>query len=237
MRLKLLSCFCILCLSIISNSGYAEVVNTKQNQFIELFVPKIEAANQIVLEQRAKLKKIDDVYQKNQQITNERRLWLQQLAGQYDIKFDNMTLENLLASLLKRVDILPTSLVLAQAINESAWGQSRFATEGKNYFGQWCYQAGCGLVPKDRNANAKHEVKSFPSANDSINSYFHNINTNQAYLSLRTLRQQLRDKGSVLDSLYMAKGLTAYSQQGETYVKRIQSLIKGYALQRFDQKT
>lgn len=38
-----------------------------------------------------------------------------------------------LASLLKRVDIVPESMVLIQAANESGWGSSRFAREGFNF--------------------------------------------------------------------------------------------------------
>ena len=41
-----------------------------------------------------------------------------------------------------------------QAANESAWGTSRFARIGLNFFGQWCYSKGCGMVPKRRNTGA-----------------------------------------------------------------------------------
>ena len=44
--------------------------------------------------------------------------------------------------LMLRVDVLPVSLALAQAANESAWGTSRFALQGNNIFGQWCYEPG-----------------------------------------------------------------------------------------------
>ena len=54
-------------------------------------------------------------------------------------------------ALLVRVDVIPPSLVLAQGANESAWGTSRFAKQGNNFFGQWCYSQGCGLVPLQRN--------------------------------------------------------------------------------------
>ena len=52
--------------------------------------------------------------------------------------------------MLKRVDIIPISLVLAQAANESSWGESRFAKKGNNYFGMWCYTPKCGIVPQKK---------------------------------------------------------------------------------------
>ena len=65
--------------------------------------------------------------------------------------------------LLKVIDILPPSLVLAQAANESDWGRSRFAKDFNNYFGIWCFSKGCGVIPKDRDEDATHEVASFKS--------------------------------------------------------------------------
>ncbi|WP_352256125.1 glucosaminidase domain-containing protein, partial [Pseudoalteromonas sp. 19-MNA-CIBAN-0066] len=48
----------------------------------------------------------------------------------------------ILTQALRRVDIIPKELALMQAANESAWGTSRFARIGLNFFGQWCYTKG-----------------------------------------------------------------------------------------------
>ena len=66
--------------------------------------------------------------------------------------------------LLLVIDILPPSLMLAQAANESNWGRSRFAEDFNNYFGIWCFKKGCGVVPNKRDKNASHEVASFKIA-------------------------------------------------------------------------
>ena len=51
-----------------------------------------------------------------------------------------------------RLDIIPTSIALAQAAKESGWGTSRFALEGNAIFGQWTWN-GKGIEPllKDKN--------------------------------------------------------------------------------------
>ena len=41
-----------------------------------------------------------------------------------------------LRELLRRVDVIPPSLVLAQGAIESGWGTSRFARQGNNLYGQ-----------------------------------------------------------------------------------------------------
>ena len=64
---------------------------------------------------------------------------------------------------------------------ESAWGTSRFAREGNNLFGQWCYKTGCGIVPKRRGEGQVHEVASFESVDAAVASYLRNINSHRAY--------------------------------------------------------
>ncbi len=130
-----------------------------------------------------------------------------------------------LDELLIRVDAVPRSLALAQAANESAWGTSRFAIDGHNYFGQWCFTRGCGLVPHNRRADAVHEVRLFSSPADSVKAYLHNINTHRAYAELRTIRAQasaakIHPSGSLL-----ANGLLNYSERGAEYVREIKAMI------------
>ncbi len=130
------------------------------------------------------------------------------------------------AKLLERVDAVALELVLAQSANESAWGQSRFATQGSNYFGQWCYKKGCGLVPKRRDKGTKHEVAKFSSVNKSVRSYIKNINTGRVYASLRSIRKENRAAGKKPDAIAQAGGLIKYSQRREAYVKEIRAMIR-----------
>ena len=62
-----------------------------------------------------------------------------------------------LNELLIRMDVIPTSIALAQAAKESGWGTSRFALEGNAIFGQWTW-SGQGIAPLDRDSNKKHKI-------------------------------------------------------------------------------
>ncbi len=128
--------------------------------------------------------------------------------------------------LLERVDAVALELVLAQSANESAWGQSRFAKQGNNFFGQWCYREGCGIIPKKREKDTKHEAAKFKNVNDSVASYIKNINNMRVYAPLRIIRRKNRAAGNKPNAKAQAGGLIKYSTRREAYVKEIRSMIK-----------
>ena len=57
------------------------------------------------------------------------------------------------------MDIIPTSIALAQAAKESGWGTSRFALEGNAIFGQWTW-SGQGIA-LNRESNKNHKIPNF----------------------------------------------------------------------------
>ena len=136
--------------------------------------------------------------------------------------------------LLKVIDILPPSLVLAQAANESDWGRSRFAKDFNNYFGIWCFSKGCGVIPKNRDEDATHEVASFKSLEDCIDFYVLNINRSYAYEDLRLIRKNQRENLQPITGTLLAEGLGNYAFPGDEYIDSIQTLINFNQLERHD---
>lgn len=158
------------------------------------------------------------------------------LADEYWVNVDDKSFKQVVGELLIKIDEVPPSLVVAQAINESGWGRSRFAREANNLFGMWCYTPGCGLVPERRRANDKHEVKRYASIQDSVDEYLRNINRNKAYIELRELRARQRQRMQLLSGEYLAQGLSEYSSIGAEYVNRIRNIIDSRQLDRLDQQ-
>ena len=117
-------------------------------------------------------------------------------------------------------------LALVQAATESGWGRSRFALEGNNLFGHWCYEPGCGLVPARRNQGAAHEVAAFDSISESVSRYLHNLNTHAAYAPLRAIRARLRQQDEPPTAMALADGLVLYSERRDEYVDEIKSVIR-----------
>lgn len=139
-------------------------------------------------------------------------------------------------SIHHKIGMVPPSLMMAQAANESAWGTSRFAVKGNNYFGQWCYSKGCGLKPSQRDSDANHEVRQFDSPYASVKSYIHNINTSMFYKQLRDTRREAWRQNRKPNGVVLAKGLVKYSERGMDYVQEIQHMIRYNSLLEFDEK-
>ena len=127
---------------------------------------------------------------------------------------------------MRKIDIIPASLALAQAANESAWGESRFAQEANNLFGIWTYDRAKGLKPKNRENGKTHLVRIFDDIGASVRYYMYNLNSHPAYRELRQIRQQLRASGRAINGYALAAGLEKYSSQGTTYIELIRDLIE-----------
>ncbi len=205
-------------------------VSEKKAKFFAFLNPMIKQANAEVLEQRQQLLNLSE---HSDALDEKQTATLAALVKTYRVK-KTLTNKEKIEQLKVKVNTVPAALILAQAANESAWGTSRFATKGNNFFGQWCYKKGCGLIPNGRTSGAKHEVARFKSPLGSVKSYIRNLNSHPTYKLLRTLRQQSIQKGKAASGELLAQGLVGYSQRGEEYVKEIQSMIRYNKLSRFD---
>lgn len=203
----------------------------KKSAFFDYLRPGIQAENRRIERERAFLARVQAQISQQQPISAQQQQSLEILAKNYQLALpDQKVTKHWLGAMDTRVNVLPETLVLTQAANESAWGTSRFARKGNNYFGQWCYQKGCGLVPLQRKDEATHEVARFDSAAESIHRYFMNVNRNQAYAELRRIRAELSRKGESLVSTQaattLANGLLKYSERGQQYVNDLQAMIR-----------
>ncbi len=191
-------------------------VKDKKKRFFDFMRPIVNAENAKVLALREKL--LDAKKNKNNFDL------IAKTAESYSVEWT--TGKESWKKLLERVDAVALEVALAQSANESAWGQSRFAKQGNNFFGQWCYRKGCGIIPKKRDKGSRHEVAKFKSVNDSVRSYIKNINTGRVYAPLRKVRREDRAKGKPANAYDQAGGLIKYSQRREAYVKEIRSMIR-----------
>lgn len=202
-------------------------VRDKKQAFFEFLAPLVRAENAIIEEQRSNLIALYHRWQgDSDSLDSDDHELLEQLAIEYRVEFDMNENSDMFTLLLRRVDVVPETLVLVQAANESGWGTSRFALEGLNFFGQWCFRRGCGIVPENRPDGMNHEVRIFKSVNASIRSYLRNINTHAAYLELRLLREQRRAEGKDIRALDLTPGLLSYSERGEDYIDELNAMIR-----------
>lgn len=191
----------------------------RKAQFFDFVGQFVEQHNQEILTLRQQIE--------NRALSEEE--W-QALAQDYRVKWTDV--EDVRRKLLVKVDVIPLSLVLAQAALESAWGTSRFATHGNNFFGQWCHTPGCGIVPDRRLEGKSHEVQVFGSPYESVAAYINNLNSHPAYKAFRERRAEQRAQRVQLSGCYMAHGLTRYSEMGDSYVETVKKMIRANRLER-----
>lgn len=201
--------------------------NPRQKAFFHSLSPHIDLINTQIAIDRKNLVSIEEKLSKGLPIMMPDQAFILALAERYGVR--NVSMSNL-AELKKRVDVMPRELALAQAATESAYGNSRFAKEGHNYFGQWCFTPGCGMIPRQRACGATHEVKKFTTPYESVKAYIHLLNTHPAYEKLRVLRAKHRRLKGYFTALDLVAGLEKYSERGHAYIASIAALIRTHGL-------
>ena len=187
-------------ISVVPDFAAIVEIDIRKRQFFEFLKDYIYAANAEVLEKRQQLKRYDEIAASGSPFSPTERSWVLTLADEYDLDIRELSEQEITAELMNRVDEVPVAMALAQAANESAWGTSRFAVEGNNIFGQWCFEQGCGLVPLQRKGNASYEVRKFDSIGASVSAYIKNINSQYSYEELRELRARMRSRNEPLNA-------------------------------------
>jgi len=200
------------------NLGQMEVAEKKE-AFLNFIIPIANKLNTNIITDREFVLGIKS----NNNVIKSDNTRLKQLMTTY--KTDNID------TLLARLDIIPVSLIAAQAAIESGWGTSRFARQGNSLFGQRDYSGG-GIKPKDATG---FTVAKFENIADSVKSYMRNLNTFPHYQGFRKLRKNMRDKGNAIDSTKLANQLVKYSERGNDYIRDVKSVINYNKLQKFDQ--
>jgi Bax protein len=200
-------------------------VDKRKQCLIDTLLPLILKSNESIIQQRATVEKLK---MSLPWLTPEDRRTMYALAETYMV--ERGPDDQMIRELLKRVDVLPVSLILAQAAIETGWGSSRFGFEGNNVFGLRSLTS-CGIVPKDRDRKETYSVSVFNDLQSCIDYYMWTINTHPKYDELRRIRSMsLRP----LDSIALSRGLKYYSEMGGAYVKRVEEIISYNGLQSYD---
>ena len=205
----------------------------KKIKFIETVLPLIALENNKNLLERKKLLKIKDFLTLEKTLNKNNLTYLNNISKKYKIPFKNKHKIDLLNELLLTVNVIPNSIVLAQAANESGWGTSRFAKDYNALFGQYTYDESNGVIPFQREEGKKHLIKNFTSINKSVESYFININSHYAYKKFRELRSQITDFNNDFNIRILTNALDVYAED-KLYVDTINNIIDSNNLNQFD---
>ena len=189
-------------------------IKEKKETFLQILLPLIVAENEKIKEDRKYLLKI---LKKNE--SEESKKWLNKKYKAYKVTDKNIN------ELIEKIDIIPTSIALAQAAKESGWGTSRFALEGNAIYGQWTWN-GDGIEPLEKNKDQNHKILKFPLLRASVKAYITNLNTHRGYKSFRIKRAVLRKANKKLAGIELIHELENYAQNGKEYTRILEQIIK-----------
>ena len=205
----------------------------KKKVFLSILLPIALRGNELVLEER-KLMKVafltNNIYK------------IEYFAKRYNVKnykklnygsLSRLQLDLIKKELLIKINKIPISMIISQAIIESGWGSSRFAKEGNALFGEWTWQNNVGIKPKG-NLDAKFAVKSFVNLLESLNSYILNLNRHTAYKKMRVFRALTFKTGKSFNGYDTAAYLENYAEIGLAYVVKVTKMINSNKLYRFE---
>ncbi len=194
----------------------------KKRNFIRILLSHTLKFNNELLETRLRLIKTLN----KDQIQQNDSLWLDSLAIVYrvnDFKY---------FELIKKIDVIPPSLIIVQGIIESGWATSKYAVNGNNLFGLY----GSKKV-KTKSGRLRPRAKKFDDIKECVEEYITNLNRHFAYRKMRKVRAEMRELGVSITGRKLAGTLMNYSTLGERYVRKIVSMINLYDLEDFDQYT
>ncbi|MCA3263308.1 MAG: glucosaminidase domain-containing protein [Telmatospirillum sp.] len=190
-------------------------IDLRKSVFIKSLLPLLLLENERISTEREKLLA---VVEKAGPPDAKDAAFLEELAERYDTAPGN------LRELLRRVDVVPVSLALAQAALESGWGTSRGAKDGHSVFGHMRF----GVDDEGR-------VRHFADLPTAVEAYALNLNTHRAYAEFRRARAALRAEGKPLDGHSLAQHLHRYSERRMDYVRDVRSVMRANALRSLDQ--
>lgn len=210
-------------------------LSKSKSEFVKTVLPIIINENQNIIISRKFVLDLKYKLQTFKTLKNEEIVKLNKIAKNYKIKFKNKHKLDLIDDILINVDIIPNSIALAQAAIESGWGKSRFAREYNALFGEYTYDENKGVVPLERKFGEKHLIKSFSSYNNSVSSYFKNINSHGAYKEFRSIRKIMRSKNNFSEINLLINKLDTYAEDNN-YIYNLKAVININDFIKFDSK-
>ncbi len=193
----------------------------RKELFLRTVLPLILMSNEELSSDRGRLLALRERQAAGDRLTARERSWLAGLAERYETGAEDLD------ALLLKVDEVPVSLALGQAILESGWGTSRFAVQGNALFGERVFSAKADhLVKRD---GSQRRFRAFPDLMESVRAYMHNLNSHPAYRGFRKQRAAARAEGRAPSGKTLLPTLERYAELPE-YLTLVRSLIRGNRL-------
>lgn len=186
----------------------------QKDQFVNALMPLINEANSRILADRERLVRLAADTKATRGLSNDDAQFLARLREEYHAP------QGGLDELLRRVDVVPPSLAIAQAAQESGWGSLKEPHAApRSLFGQM----------------VQRRLAHFEDATSAVAAYIGNLNSHNAYGEFRAERARMRAAGRLIEGQTLVGYIQRYSERGMEYVNSVKGLIDWNKLGTYDQ--
>jgi Bax protein len=211
---------------------------TFRNQlFMQIVLPIVLKINEEIKEERENLLALQYDFKNNSDLENFECAYLEDLAKKYDVTTpfkDSRRCFVLLSELLRRVDIIPPSLIVAAAAIDTKWGTSRIAVEGNNLFKAKNWYSQDGIKPIGKDADEPYRYVIYDTLEDGIRAYMLKVNSDINYMHFWNARQTARKRKGPLYGLRLVWTF-ALEHQLKNYAGLLDYTIVFYRMTFFDE--
>lgn len=192
-------------------------IEDKKETFIDMLIPSILVVKHRLAKERKKVAKLLRV----EVLSEKDALWL--TKKRHIFKASNIH------ELYNKMELHPTSIIMAQAIIESGWGTSRFFEKANNVFGIWSFnQHEARIAASEKRGKTTIYLKKYKSLEASIYDYLLMLSTKDAYREFRERRLESQDP------FVLVQELGRYSELGDEYIQNLKNTIKKNKLLAYD---
>jgi len=192
-------------------------IQEKKETFINIMLPSILLAKYKIQMERKKLLRLS----RKEDLSPKNRRWIEKKKEEFKAKN--------IDELFKKMELHPTSLIIAQAIVESGWGTSKFFKNANNVFGIWSFSPDEQRIVASETRGKKHiYLKKYSTIHQSIYDYLVTISSVQSYESFQEKRLETQDP------FVLVEHLGKYSERGKSYIADIKNIIRTNRLTEYD---
>ncbi|MCH9739639.1 MAG: glucosaminidase domain-containing protein [Epsilonproteobacteria bacterium] len=192
-------------------------IEKKKETFINMLLPSILLAKYKIKLERKKLLRLSN----ETLLSDSEILWLENKRKEFEVQTND--------ELYDKMELHPTSLIIAQAIVESGWGTSKFFQKANNVFGVWSFNENeSRIVASEKRGNQYVYLKKYKSLDQSIRDYFLTISNVTHYQAFREKRLETQDPFTLVEHL------EKYSELGKEYIANLKNIMRKNKLLVYD---
>lgn len=168
--------------------------------FIQILTPLALKINQELSEEREDLFALKEAFEADHDFQKPDKYYLEQMAKKYDVSTpfkDTRRYTLILNELIRRVDVVPPSILVGVAAIATDWGTSRIAVLGNNLYKARDWYTNKGLIPVGED-DLSYRYVIYPSIESSMRDFALKANSNINFEQFWNSRAESRRRGSVI---------------------------------------